>query len=344
MGRYNRWKIIFHILLVLLLPLKYVAVVGIKTNDHRRWNDSFVWPVPQIEIYERMRTYNNSVSLLRTFYADDWHFDFNVSKFNNDVNVNTIAWIDIMNAAQDRFQKFLNQSIPKDIDPSTFNKYFPVNPNNAELVTLQGVRFTIQNVSDTTLYFGMDESYEIRIHDPLRHVVGNTSKNWIEIWSTNVYGAMYGLETLKQLLQFGWKTVKENGSTAPNTSVFYLRNSTFNLYICDAPAYSVRGIMIDTARHYLPVDLIIGNLLVMASNKLNVLHWHMTDSQSFPYDSKQFPELATSGAFCYPECVYNTSQIQTIITQASLLGIRVIVEIDLPGHSQCKHFFPAAVK
>jgi Glycosyl hydrolase family 20, catalytic domain/beta-acetyl hexosaminidase like len=306
--------------------------VAFAASDVRRfWNDSLIWPAPQIEVYEAMRTYNSSVPVLRTFYVRGWKWEYNVPPDVAMEETNHTVWMDILSGAQDRFQLFLDRAVPSDIDPNAFDKYYPVNPTNAELVPLVGIRLSIRNTSDTNLYYGIDESYEIDIP-----ALNKENCSWIEISSTNVYGAMYGLETLKQLLQFGWLRRSANHIAATATAVYVLRNSTFNLYISDTPVYSYRGVMIDTSRHYLPLDDIVLQLQVMSSNKLNVLHWHMTDSQSFPYLSTRFPELAIQGAYCYPECVYNASQIKTVIDQASLLGIRVIVEVDLPGHSQGK--------
>jgi Glycosyl hydrolase family 20, catalytic domain/beta-acetyl hexosaminidase like len=296
---------------------------------HRLWNDSLVWPAPQIEVYEVMRTFNNSIPILRTLYVNDLNWEYNEAQDVPTKEAHSSVWVSILDAARDRFQLFLGRAVPSDIDPSAFDKYYPVNPSNAELVQLAGIRLNIRNTSETNLYFGLDESYEIDITDPSKE-----NSSWIEISSTNVYGSLYGLESLKQLLQFGWLQSSVNHKAVASTAVFILRNSTFKLYISDTPVYSYRGIMIDTARHFLPLDDIVINLQVMASNKLNVLHWHMTDSQSFPYLSERFPELAIQGAYCYPECVYNASQIKLVINQASLLGIRVIVEVDLPGHSQ----------
>jgi hexosaminidase len=71
----------------------------------------------------------------------------------------------------------------------------------------------------------------------------------------------------------------------------------------------------------------------MAMNKLNVLHWHLTDSSSFPYQTESMPELATKGSY-HPNMVYTTKDIQTVVKEAYLRGIRVIPEVDLPGHSQ----------
>ena len=104
--------------------------------------------------------------------------------------------------------------------------------------------------------------------------------------------------------------------------------------------------MIDTSRHYIAVNTILTHIDAMAYNKMNVLHWHIVDYQSFPYMSKTFPALSEKvtatlliiiltfsvlpqGSYT-PESVYSQESIQKIIQHAKHRGIRVIPEFDTP--------------
>ena len=70
----------------------------------------------------------------------------------------------------------------------------------------------------------------------------------------------------------------------------------------------------------------------MAASKLNVLHWHLTDDQSFPYGSEALPELPARGAFSARE-VYSLKEIESVVAYARARGIRVVPEFDTPGHA-----------
>ena len=69
----------------------------------------------------------------------------------------------------------------------------------------------------------------------------------------------------------------------------------------------------------------------MSATKMNALHWHLVDSQSFPYVSKAFPQLSEHGAY-HPTEVYSQEDIMRVVQYAKQRGIRVIPEIDTPGH------------
>ena len=72
----------------------------------------------------------------------------------------------------------------------------------------------------------------------------------------------------------------------------------------------------------------------MCYNKYNVLHWHITDDESFPIESTSFPNLANQGSFgADGRHVYSTEDVASIIEFARMRGIRVIPEFDMPGHS-----------
>ena len=89
--------------------------------------------------------------------------------------------------------------------------------------------------------------------------------------------------------------------------------------------------MLDVARSFVPKNTLLQAIDGMSLAKLNVLHLHLTDSQSWPIEIEQYPELAESAS--YPGKVYSRKDIQEIVSFAKVRGIKVIPEIDMPGHA-----------
>ncbi|KAF9464152.1 N-acetylhexosaminidase [Collybia nuda] len=102
--------------------------------------------------------------------------------------------------------------------------------------------------------------------------------------------------------------------------------------IVDAPAYPYRGLMLDTARNYFPVSDIKRTLDAMSWVKINTLHWHVVDSQSFPLVVPGFQELSSKGAYS-ASSVYTPADVKEIVQYAAARGIDVMAEIDTPGHT-----------
>lgn len=90
-----------------------------------------------------------------------------------------------------------------------------------------------------------------------------------------------------------------------------------------------------------PVTVILQHLDAMSYSKFNVLHWHIVDSVSFPYQSTLFPEMSEAGAWNAEE-VYTYDDIQRVIAYAKKRGIRVIPEFDTPGEGESESH-PASV-
>eukprot|EP00884_Botryococcus_braunii_P020060 jgi/Botrbrau1/6738/Bobra.0324s0024.1 len=90
--------------------------------------------------------------------------------------------------------------------------------------------------------------------------------------------------------------------------------------------------MIDTFPPLSSCFVIQSLLSAMAASKMNVLHWHVTDDQSFPFQVSERPLLSGKGAFTQKH-TYSPTDVGTIVSSARDLGIRVIPEFDTPGHS-----------
>jgi hexosaminidase len=165
------------------------------------------------------------------------------------------------------------------------------------------------DVSDThaTLDHGVDESYSFDL------VAGSSS---IDITAKTVYGALHALTTLQQIV------IKDGSGHLIIEQPVSIR---------DAPLYPIRGIMIDSGRNYISVPKIKEQIDGMSLSKLNVLHWHMIDSQSWAVEINAYPQM-TDDAYSANE-VYTQATIREIIGYAAARGVRIIPEIDMPGHA-----------
>ncbi|XP_048253652.1 uncharacterized protein LOC124133952 isoform X2 [Haliotis rufescens] len=146
------------------------------------------------------------------------------------------------------------------------------------------------------------------------------------IWANEVWGALRGLETFSHIV---WRGLdgEDPDDRAKNANLFVKET-----VISDYPRFPHRGILVDSSRHFFFKETIFDILDGMEQNKMNVLHWHIIDDQSFPYQSEVFPELSRKGAF-HPTFVYTQKDIAEIIDYARFRGIRVMPEFDTPGHT-----------
>jgi hexosaminidase len=69
----------------------------------------------------------------------------------------------------------------------------------------------------------------------------------------------------------------------------------------------------------------------MSYDKLNVFHWHITDTHSFPLVSRRLPQLSQLGAYS-PAKVYSAAAVREIVDYARVRGVRVLPEFDAPAH------------
>jgi hexosaminidase len=142
-------------------------------------------------------------------------------------------------------------------------------------------------------------------------------------------GLFYGKLTLDQLIQAG----------GPIRAI----------HIEDAPRFRYRGMHLDVARHFLPVEFVKRYIDLMSRYKLNTFHWHLTDDQGWRIEIKKYPRLTEVGG-CRKETVFDRSakvgdgtphcgfytqdQIRDVIAYAKARHVTVVPEIEMPGHAK----------
>ena len=149
---------------------------------------------------------------------------------------------------------------------------------------------------------GEDESYTLDV-TPSR----------AKLRAGNPLGTLRGLQTFLQLI-----AITPEGFSVPA------------LHIEDHPRFPWRGLMIDSGRHFIPMDVIKRSLDGMEAVKMNVFHWHLSENQGFRAESRKFPKLHEQGS---DGLFYTQEEIRDIVEYARDRGIRVVPEFDMPGHS-----------
>lgn len=154
---------------------------------------------------------------------------------------------------------------------------------------------------------GVDESYTLAI--------GQSSPS-VNITAKTVWGALHAFTTLQQII-----ISNGDGGLVVEQPVS----------IIDHPNYPYRGAMIDTGRNFISLPKIREQIDGLALSKMNVLHWHMADAQSWPVQMQVYPEM-TEGAYS-PRDTYSHNDIRDMVAYARARGVRIIPEIDMPGHA-----------
>ena len=158
------------------------------------------------------------------------------------------------------------------------------------------------------------------------------TKKKIAIVGGSYAGVFYGFQTLKQLL---------NDGNIPA------------VIIEDKPHFAHRGSLLDVARYFFTVEEVKKYIDIIALHKMNVFHWHLTDDQGWRIEIKSHPRLTEVGSMRKETIIgkhngrgphkydgkphggyYTQEQIREIVKYASDRNIKVVPEIDLPGHMQ----------
>lgn len=179
-----------------------------------------------------------------------------------------------------------------------FFKSWIVTSNNK--ISTTGLLIKVKSKGIVAL--GMDESYELHVDQQNMIIEANTT-----------IGGIRGLETLMQLI-------------ASDKKGYYFKG----IAIKDEPRFPWRGLLISQPYHFMPMDVIKRTLDAMAAVKMNVLHFYISDDQGYRIESKVYPrlhEMASDGMY------FTHEQVREMVDYAHQRGIRVVPEIDVPGHS-----------
>ena len=168
-------------------------------------------------------------------------------------------------------------------------------------------------------------------------------KRQITIEANQPAGIFYGVQTLLQMLP------KEIRSQQVQHDVEW---AIAGADITDKPQFPWRGLMLDVSRHWFTKEEVMRFIDELAEYKMNVFHWHLTDDQGWRIEIKSLPNLTAKGAWRAKRVgqwwqrepqqpdeeatyggYYTQEDIKDVLAYAKQRYVRVIPEIDVPGHS-----------
>ncbi|MDO5977366.1 beta-N-acetylhexosaminidase [Flavivirga spongiicola] len=250
---------------------------------------------------------------------------------------------EVVNAEQDY------QIIPKPLKMELLTGKFLVDSNtkivSSEVLKNEGefLAGMLSAATGETVAFSSEGkgNIELKLDDTIENEEGyvlDVAFNKIEISGKTAQGVFYGIQTLRQLMpasmETGDGTLKE--LTIPAVA------------IKDNPRYKYRGMHLDVARHFFPVDFIKKYIDLIAMHKMNTFHWHLTEDQGWRIEIKKYPKLTEVGAWRNGTIIghhpgtgndqkkyggfYTQEDIKEIVAYATEKHVTVIPEIELPGH------------
>jgi hexosaminidase len=185
----------------------------------------------------------------------------------------------------------------------------------AGAAVLARVVVAVDNVS-VPLDLGVDESYSLSVP---------ADGSPASISAPTVWGALHGLQTLSQLVAFDFDA-QAYWTDAP-------------VAVSDAPQFAWRGVMVDPARQFLQPNVLRSLIDSLTTAKLNTIHVHLLDCDSFPIQVAQPFDQLWKGAFS-PRERYTAREMAALVEYARIRGVRIVYEFDQPGHmgAMCKGY------
>ncbi len=171
----------------------------------------------------------------------------------------------------------------------------------------------------------------------------SVNRSAVRIEAAKPAGIFYGVQTLLQMLPAEIKSL----TLQPEDTQWVIPCAE----ITDNPRFPWRGLMLDVSRHWFTKEEVMKYIDELAEYKMNVFHWHLTDDQGWRLEIKSLPRLTEVGAWRTPRVgqwwkrermqpgeeaayggFYTQEDVKEVLAYAAKRYVRVIPEIDVPGH------------